>query len=100
MAHVDKMTSVANAEIPPPTDADSDKANEKGVEEDHAIAEPSGGESSGLIGNQEEIKAITDTSSAAPDDPQCTVLDVGVYEVAGSTGEVIKCGQVTSCNRW
>ena len=33
VADVDRMTSIDNAEIPPPTDADSDKANEEGVEE-------------------------------------------------------------------
>ena len=41
---------------------------------EHAIVEPSGGESSGLIGNEEEIEAVTDESSAAPGDPQCAVL--------------------------
>ena len=68
------MTSIDNAEIPAPTDADSDKANEEGVEEQRAIVEPSGEESSGLIGNEEEIEAVTDESSAAPGDPQCAVL--------------------------
>ena len=74
VADVDRMTSIAKAEITPPIDADSDKANEEGVEEEHAIVEPSGGKSSGLIGNEEEIAAVTDESSAAPGDPQCTVL--------------------------
>ena len=74
VADVDRMASIDNAEIPPPTDADSDKANEEGVEDEHAIVEPSGEESSGLIGNEEEIEAVTDESSAAPGDPQCTVL--------------------------
>ena len=84
----DKMTSVANTEIPPPTDADSDKANEEGVEEEGAIVEPSGEESSGLIGNEEEIEAVTDESSAAPGDPQSAVSGGGEDEVAGSAGEV------------
>ena len=74
VAEVDRMMSKANAEIPPPTEADSDKANEDGVEDEHAIVEPSGGKSSGLIGNEEEIEAVTDESSAAPGDPQCAVL--------------------------
>ena len=87
-ADVDRMTSIDNAEIPPPTDADGDKANEEGVEEEHAIVEPSSGESSGLIGNEEEIEAVTDESSAAPGDPQCTVSGGGEDEGAGSAGEV------------
>ena len=82
------MMSIADAEIPPPTDADSDKANEEGVEEEHAIVEPSGGESSGLIGNEEEIEAMTDESSAAPGDPQSAVSGGGENEGAGSAGEV------------
>ena len=88
VAEVDRMTSIANAEIPPPTDADGDKANEDGVEEEHAIVEPSGGESSGLIGNEEEIEAMTDESSAAPGDPQSAVSGDGENEGAGSAGEV------------
>ena len=88
VAEVDRMTSKANVEIPPPTDADGDKANEEGVEDKHAIVEPSGGESSGLIGNEEEIAAVTDESSAAPGDPQCAVSGGGENERAGSAGEV------------
>ena len=84
---VDKMTSVANAEIPPPPDADSDKANEEGEEEEGAIVEPSGEESSGLIGNEEEIKGVTDESLAAPGDPQSAVSGGGEDEGAGSAGE-------------
>ena len=80
VADVDRMTSIANAEIPPPTDADGDKANEEGIEEEHAIAEPSSGESSGLIGNEEEIEAVTDESSAAPGDPQSAVSGGGENE--------------------
>ena len=91
MAHVDKMTCIANGEIPPPTDADSDKANEEGVKEECAIVEPSGGESSGLIGNEEDIKAVTDESSSVLGDPQCAVSGGEEDEGAGSAGEVSVC---------
>ena len=87
VSDVDKMASIANTEFPPPTDADGDKANEKGVEEEGAIVEPSGEESSGLIGNEEEIKGMTDESSAAPGDPQSAVSGGGEDEGAGSAGE-------------
>ena len=56
------------------SDTDCKHESEEGVEDEHAIVEPSGGESSGLIGNEEEIAAVTDESSAAPGDPQCAVL--------------------------
>ena len=88
VADVDKMTSKANTEILPPTDVDNDKAYEEGVEEEGMIVEPSGGESSGPIGNEEKIKAVIDESSAAPGDPQCAVLDGGVDEGAGSAEEL------------
>ena len=88
VADVDRMTSIASAVIPPPTDADGDKANEEGVEDEHAIVEPSSGESSGLICNEEEIVAMTDESSAAPGDPQSVVSGGGENEGAGSAGEV------------
>ena len=58
------------------------------IEEEHAIVEPSGGESSGLIGNEKEIVAMTDESSAAPGDPQSAVSGGGENEGAGSAGEV------------
>ena len=87
VSDVDKMASIANTEFPPPTDADGDKANEEGVEEESAIVEPSGEESSGLIGNEEEIKGVTDESLAAPGDPQSAVSGGGEDEGAGSAGE-------------
>ena len=102
VAEVDRMTSIDNAEILPPTDADVDKANEEGIEDEHAIVEPSGGESSGLIGNEEEIEAMTDESSAAPGDSQSALcyIDGGMNEGAVGAGEVNVGEPQDRCNRW
>lgn len=85
---MDVTINKASTENPPPMVADSDKATDGGVEEEGAIIEPSGGESSGLIVNEEEIDAVTDESSTAPGDPQFAVSGGGVEEGASSAGEV------------